>query len=203
MSQPSFTYRVLVVDDDPQLREIGKALLESRGYEVITAGDGFEALLALKQSLPDIIVSDLSMPNMTGFEFLSIVRRRFPVIPVVVISGEFFGTAIPESVLADAFFSKGQYKAESLFQKIIELLEELPARPRIGKSNKAAVWVKHNNGIVAVTCNECLRTFPVGNTIKGENTVECEFCDCTIRFEIININEKKPANESDARIYPF
>ncbi len=79
------------------MQQIGKLLLESKGYEVLLAGDGFEGLLALKQSLPDIIISDLSMPNMNGFEFLSVVRRRFPIIPVIVISGQFSGTTVPES----------------------------------------------------------------------------------------------------------
>ena len=44
-------------------------------------------MIELRQSLPDMIISDLSMPNMSGFEFLSVVRRRFPHIPVIAISG--------------------------------------------------------------------------------------------------------------------
>jgi hypothetical protein len=88
-------------------------------------------------------------------------------------------------VLADAFFAKGQYKPESLFAKITDLLKEIPPRPRIGKPDKGAVWVKNGNGIIAVTCTDCLRTFPVPEAITGINTVECEFCSCAIRFEII------------------
>ena len=185
MPTHAFSYRILIVEDDPGLGQVGKLLLESQGYEVHLAEDGFEGLLALKKSLPDIIISDLSMPNMNGFEFLSVVRRRFPVIPVIVISGQFAGLAVPESVLADAFFAKGQYKPEVLFAKIIELLREIPPRPRIGRSDKAAVWVKNDKGVVAVTCTDCLRTFPVLEAINGINTVECVFCSCVIRFEII------------------
>jgi CheY-like chemotaxis protein len=181
----SFRYRVLIVEDDAGVREVGKLLLESQGYEVHTAEDGFEALIALKKALPDIIISDLSMPNMSGFELLSVVRRRFPIIPVIVISGQFSELTLPESVLADAFFAKGQYKPELLFKKILELIQELPPRPRIGRSDKAAVWVKNDKGIIAVTCTECLRTFPVPNAIDGVNSAKCEFCDCPIRFEII------------------
>jgi DNA-binding response OmpR family regulator len=181
----AFSYRILIVEDDPDLSHLGKLLLESQGYEVLLAGDGFEGLIALKQSLPDIIISDLAMPNMNGFEFLSVVRRRFPVIPVIVISGEFSSITVPESVLADAFFAKGQYKPETLFARIIELLRELPPRPRIGKPDKAAVWVKNGKGFVAVTCTDCLRTFPVLEPTSGINTVECEFCACVIRFEFI------------------
>lgn len=149
------------------------------------AEDGFEGFSSLKQSLPDIIISDLRMPNMNGFEFLSVVRRRFPVIPVIAISGEFTGLSVPESVLADAFFSKGEYQPAQLFEKILDLLQELPTRPRVGKSHKAAVWVKNDKGTIAVTCSECLRTFPVSDAIKGINEAVCYFCDCVIRFEII------------------
>jgi CheY-like chemotaxis protein len=180
-----FRYRILIVEDDPTLREFGKLLLTAQGYEILCAEDGFEGLAALKQSLPDIIISDLRMPNMNGFEFLSVVRRRFPIIPVIAISGEFSGLSVPESVLADAFFSKGEYQPAQLFEKIAELLEELPTRPRTGKPNKAAVWVKNDKGTIAVTCSECLRTFPVSNAQKGINEAECDFCSCVIRFEII------------------
>ena len=185
MPSRSFRYRILIVDDEPSLRNLGKMLLEAQGYEVLCAEDGFEGLAALKRSMPDIIISDLRMPNMNGFEFLSVVRRRFPSIPVIVISGEFSGVSVPESVLADAFFPKGGFRPEELFEKIIDLLHELPTRPRLGKSMNAAVWVKNDKGMVAVTCSECLRTFPVSGVSKGGNEAECDFCGCLVHFEII------------------
>jgi CheY-like chemotaxis protein len=160
-------------------------LLVAQGYEVRGAEDGFEGLAALKQSLPDIIISDLQMPNMNGFEFLSVVRRRFPAIPVIATSGEFSGLSVPESVLADAFFPK------QLFEKIIDLLHELPTRPKAGKTNQAAVWVKNDKGTVAVTCSECLRTFPVSNVAKGVNEAECDFCCCLVHFEIIGEHKSR------------
>lgn len=192
MPNSSFAYRILLVDDDPSIRKLGSMLLESKNYEVLCAEDGFEGLTALKRSLPDIIISDLRMPNMNGFEFLSVVRRRFPVIPVIVISGEFSGMTVPESVLADAFFPKGRYGVEELFAKISELLHELPTRPRVGKPTKAAVWVKNERGLIAVTCTECLRTFPVPDALAGINEVECDFCSCMIRFEIIGEQFARP-----------
>ena len=99
------------------MRDVGTLLLTAQGYETLTAEDGFEGLAALKQSLPDIIISDLRMPNMNGFEFLSVVRRRFPTIPVIAVSGEFSGLSMPESVLADAFFSKGDVPTRRSFSK--------------------------------------------------------------------------------------
>lgn len=109
MPTASFPYRILFVDDEPLLRQVAQVTLEAKGYEVLCAEDGFGGLLALKRSLPDVIISDLRMPNMNGLEFLSVVRRRFPSIPVIVISGEFSGLNVPESVLADAFFPKGGF----------------------------------------------------------------------------------------------
>jgi CheY-like chemotaxis protein len=116
-----FKFRVLVVDDEEMIRFTSSKVLESKGFDVRTAGDGFEALVELRQAPPDIIISDLRMPNMSGFELLSVVRRRFPHIPVIAISGEFNGTA-PEGLIADHFFSKGSYGPEALFDKIADLI---------------------------------------------------------------------------------
>jgi CheY-like chemotaxis protein len=185
MPKASFAYRILLVDDEAELRNAGKHLLQAQGYEVLCAEDGFEALAALKQALPDIIISDLEMPNMNGFEFLSVVRRRFPTIPVIVISGEFSGVSMPETVLADAFFPKGQYKIPELFDRICSLVHELPTRPKVGKPTHAAVWVKNHKGMVAVTCPECLRTFPVTGASTGTNKTECDFCGSMVKFEVI------------------
>lgn len=186
MHENAFHYRVLIVDDEQHLRELGKHILESQGYEVHCAGDGFEALSALKKSLPDMIISDLQMPNMNGFEFLSVVRQRFPAIPVVVISGEFSGVSVPESVLADAIFPKGGYKPAALFEKISELLNELPSRRNPAKPKIAAVWVKNDLGLIVVTCTQCLRTFPVDEAAKGFNEAKCDFCQSAVRFEIVS-----------------
>lgn len=182
-----FSYRILFVDDDESIRAIAHTLLEAQGYKVLTAADGFEGLAALKQSLPDVIISDLRMPNMNGFEFLSVVRRRFPHIPAIAISGEFSGVDVPDSVLADAFFEKGEYSPKELFQRIIGLLEEVPARPRVGCQPKSAVWIPVNSKAkyIAVTCPSCLRTFPVPLPLpKGVNIAQCDFCDTEVSFQI-------------------
>jgi CheY-like chemotaxis protein len=185
LSENAFHYRVLLVDDEERLRELGRQVLETQGYEVHCASDGFEGLAALKKALPDMIISDLRMPNMNGFEFLSVVRHRFPAIPVVVISGEFSGVSVPQSVLADAFFPKGGYTPAELFEKISELLNELPTRNKALRPNQASVWVKNDLGMVAVTCDQCLRTFPVELATRGTNQATCDFCSATVSFEIV------------------
>ncbi len=93
-------------------------------------------------ALPDLILTDLKMPNMSGFEFLSVVRRRFPQIPAIAISGEFQPAVESSGVLADAFFLK-PLAFERLLAKVRELLRDAPPRPAI-KKDRAPVWVPRN-----------------------------------------------------------
>src|SRR5689334_12182267 len=106
--------KILVVDDDASVRQ-SLTILAARGYTVNSAVNGFDALLQLKSSLPDVITSDLNMPQMSGFEFLSVIRRRFPHIPVIAISGAFDSAeAVPGGVIADRFYAKGQHEPQAL-----------------------------------------------------------------------------------------
>jgi CheY-like chemotaxis protein len=186
MVNPGFSFRILVVDDEPKLLEISSLVFKAQGYEVRTATDGFEALVELRRSLPDLIVSDLRMPNMSGFEFLSVVRRRFPHIPVIAISGEFVGEA-PAGLIADAFFIKGHYRPEELFQRIAELIEHSPIRPQLAKPDKAPVWIPLNHaGYFVVTCTDCLRSFSVPSEEADKQSevrqATCTFCGTPVRY---------------------
>ena len=179
-----FSYRILVVDDNELIRRLSQEILSTSGYQVRTAIDGFDGLAAMRKALPDLIISDLKMPSMSGFEFLSVVRRRFPQIPVIAISGEFTALTSPEGLLADAFFQKGDYSPERLFQKIQSLLEQVPIRPYPGKPDKAPVWIPRNGDYIVLTCTECLRSFsvPSEQTSNIPLEVECLFCQSEIRF---------------------
>jgi CheY-like chemotaxis protein len=81
--------QVLVVDDDPAIRACMTMLLESAGYDVAEAEDGLEALLLISKSTPDVVVSDLNMPRMSGFDLLPEVHRRFPQIVTIAMSGAY------------------------------------------------------------------------------------------------------------------
>ncbi len=113
----NFHYRLLVIDDEPPSRDLLQSSLSKQGYEVCVAKDGFAALAQMRGALPDLIVTDLKMPNMSGFEFLSIARRRFPQIPTIAVSGEFHPPVAPLGVLADAFLVK-PFRFEELLAKI-------------------------------------------------------------------------------------
>jgi CheY-like chemotaxis protein len=87
--------QILVVDDEQSVRNSLALILKAAGYVVSTATDGFDALLQMRRAIPDVIISDLNMPNMSGFEFLSVVRRRFPEISVIAASGAYqYGESI-------------------------------------------------------------------------------------------------------------
>jgi CheY-like chemotaxis protein len=121
MPEP-LTHHILVVDDEPGVRESLGMLLMSEGYDVAMAEDGVAALLQIERMLPDLIVSDLNMPRLSGFEFLPVVRLRFPQIAIVAMSGDYQGDDVPLGVCADRFFAKGQLRAQHLLTAIQKLI---------------------------------------------------------------------------------
>ena len=110
------------------MRESTSLVLESEGYEVVTAEDGIDALNKLSVSTPHLIISDLRMPNMSGFELLKIVREKFPQIPVIAISGQYVSGDLPEGLPADLFLQKGGHSIAEFFAHIKRLLAEPPRR---------------------------------------------------------------------------
>jgi DNA-binding NarL/FixJ family response regulator len=82
--------RLLLIDDDPNLILLVKDYLEFRGYEVITAENGREALEVLEQDMPDMIICDVMMPEMDGYQFVNQVRQdeRTSWIPILFLSAK-------------------------------------------------------------------------------------------------------------------
>lgn len=180
-----FRCRVLIVEDDPAVLETTAAVVRSFGYSVRTAEDGFVALHILREALPDLIISDLSMPGMSGFELLSIIRRRFPHIPTIAVSGEYIAATMPVGLLVDHFFQKGDHTPEQLREKMKELICNSPIRPPLGKADKAPLWIPRRDAeYIVVTCPECLRSSSISDdSAPGEvRDVECLACGATIRY---------------------
>ena len=82
--------KVLVVDDDPAVRKSFDRVLSSKGYAVITAENGEEALRKLNEEKYDLVYTDIRMPGMSGLEVAEQVKARKPWTPVVIITG--YGT---------------------------------------------------------------------------------------------------------------
>ena len=79
--------RILVVDDDPQLRGMLTQALAAAGYQVAEAADGAQALAKLRREPVALVVCDLFMPGQDGLETIRDLRRDYPGVPVIAISG--------------------------------------------------------------------------------------------------------------------
>jgi DNA-binding NtrC family response regulator len=114
------TTRILVLDDQITVSESLAMVLRSRGYSVCTADSGREALQLLKDTPLHLVISDLAMPRMSGFELISAIRRRFPKMPVIAMSGTYTADQIPRTV--DAFYAKGRHTPDLLASMVEGLL---------------------------------------------------------------------------------
>jgi CheY-like chemotaxis protein len=182
-----FRFRILVVDDEPSIRETARMILEGEGYEVLTAVDGLEGLDSLSRSLPDLIISDLNMPRMTGFEFLAIVRQRFPHIATIAMSGGYSSGELAGGILADAFLQKGNYTIQDLSHEVVNLLAASPLRSEGKKSDVAPLFVPRDTaGYLIITCPKCLRPnkLPAMSLNGGLHQTTCQSCGTPVRFEI-------------------
>ncbi len=198
--------RILIVDDDPIIRETTASLLGGAGYEANGAEDGFDALLQLERMAYDVILSDLNMPGMSGFEFLSVVRRRFPDVPVIAISGAYeSGDKIPGGVIADAFYAKGRHRPEELLATVAGLIDTSAQRAVDHSQQSAPVWIPRNGkdskGVpfIVITCTRCLRSFPLSverEDIQEIQETPCMFCTKPVRYVIdfsLAVYSPKPA----------
>ncbi|MHB1193627.1 MAG: response regulator [Longimicrobiales bacterium] len=88
--------RILVVDDNAEFRRGLAKALRQHGYDVTEAGDGREAMAFLRKNPPDLVITDINMPEMDGIEILNELRVTKTAVPVVAISG---GGLVPKSLL--------------------------------------------------------------------------------------------------------
>jgi CheY-like chemotaxis protein len=102
--------RVLVVDDEPEVRQLTESLLTAHGYHVMVAADGKEAIQRLRAQCPDVIVLDLNMPVMDGWQFRTEQRYRTDAkcaaVPVVLLTGEDDAAAQAETLRAVGVIKK-------------------------------------------------------------------------------------------------
>lgn len=119
--------RVLVVEDDPVMRSAYREMLRTWGFVTQAVHNGLAALVEIRRARPDIVLSDLEMPEMNGYELLTIVRRLYPEIRAVAMSGSYSGESVPPGVTADAFYAKGAGQSSRLLSILMEM-----AAPVIG-----------------------------------------------------------------------
>ena len=137
-----------------------------------------------------MILSDLNMPGMSGFEFLSVIRRRFLPIPVIAMSGAFSGDEVPPGIAADAFYQKGRGVSS-----LLKIIERLPRQERLSTQTarpKSPLFVRRNGHdasgepCVTIDCPECLRPFSqsVGGSLGVVGEANCVHCRNPIHYTI-------------------
>lgn len=92
--------RILIIDDEPQIRSMLRLMLERVGYEVIEAADGMEGIRQYRDNPADVIITDLIMPNKDGIGMIIELKKEFPEIKIIAMSGG--GVNRPEGYLDGA-----------------------------------------------------------------------------------------------------
>jgi CheY-like chemotaxis protein len=199
---PCTKARLLIVDDKPSIRTSLSVALAEIGFSVRSAQDGFSALRELRDEIPDILLSDLNMPGMCGYELLRVVRRRFPAIQVIAMSGAFSGDEVPSGVAADAFYQKGSSVGALL--RIIESLPLMKRRDPLPARVAAPILIQRNGSdtfseaSVTIACPECLRTFPLplNGSRSRELETNCIHCGSSIQYSVV-----EPLNQMPLQIF--
>jgi DNA-binding NtrC family response regulator len=136
---PHSPVTLLIVDDEPMIRTSISQVLTEVGYSVRSAENGITALREIQTEVPELLLSDLNMPGMSGFELLSFVRHHFPAVRTIAMSGAFSGDEVPSGVAADAFYQKGSSIVALL--RIMETLPQLERRSYQTASQIAPHWI--------------------------------------------------------------
>ena len=121
--------RVLIVDDEPDVRKVVKMTLSKAGYDVIEAEDGEKAIAAIKEGenplLLDVIISDIRMPKVNGVEAMNYFQQQWPTVPLIVLTG------FPDMDMATGFLKKGivdylvkPVEKEKLIQAVSKAIEQ-------------------------------------------------------------------------------
>lgn len=105
---------LLIADNDPEVLTSLEEFFLDMGYEVRTATRGFQALAEINDRVPDILLCDLDMPGMSGFDLLAVVSRRFPNVRLIAMSGAFSGPGMTYGVAAHWVHQRGAGKAALL-----------------------------------------------------------------------------------------
>jgi CheY-like chemotaxis protein len=129
--------RLLLVDDDPLVLEALHLKLDADGFECVTATDGLGALAVLGQASIDIVILDLRMPNMSGYELIPKIRSDYPQVGLIVNSAEPEDEFRRLNLPIDAYLQKYAHSPEFLVTAIEQAMQRprpLPDLPADGSS---------------------------------------------------------------------
>ena len=128
-------HKILIVDDEPAMNLIMKNRLEKEQFQVVTATDGAEALAKFKAEKPDLVITDVMMPGLSGYEFFDLLRKtgkEGAVVPVIVTSARGSMEQFFDKWAIAAFIPK-PFDAPFLIQEIRRILSSHRSTPLVGK----------------------------------------------------------------------
>ncbi|MBO7718417.1 response regulator [Candidatus Saccharibacteria bacterium] len=133
--------KIMVVEDDASLREIYSIRIAAEGYEIVTAGDGEEALALAVREKPDLILSDVMMPKISGFDMLDILRstpetKDIKVVMMTALSSD-DQRQRGERLGADRYLVKSQVGIEDVVNTIHEILGDKAPAPEAAPAEAA------------------------------------------------------------------
>ncbi|MBQ0719875.1 MAG: PAS domain S-box protein [Gammaproteobacteria bacterium] len=116
---------IVVVDDEPSLLALARDVLNGQGYKVLCGGNGDEALSLLRNNAVDLVISDVIMPGMDGYELAHKIRVEFPATKILIVSGfdETSHLAQPDQALKSKALVK-PYSSQVLLERVRELLDQ-------------------------------------------------------------------------------
>jgi CheY-like chemotaxis protein len=117
--------QILVIDDDELVRETLEALLRGSGYDVTSAADGRRGLDALARNTPDFVITDIYMPEKEGIETIVDIRRNYPDIKIIAMSGGADVGSMPVLQLAEMVGADRVLKKPFRTSEIVEAIESL------------------------------------------------------------------------------
>ena len=79
--------KILVIDDDHMVRYALSRILQRSGYDVVTASDGKRGMMLVREELPDVVITDIIMPEQERIETISLLRHQYPQMKIIAISG--------------------------------------------------------------------------------------------------------------------
>lgn len=120
--------KIVVVDDESHIRHVISRKLQRAGYEVLMANDGAEGVELVKKVQPSLLITDLQMPHMDGFEVCTVCRGdpQMQTLPIILVTGSVITTADIQSktdVLGNIFCISKPFSPRKLLQKVQDILD--------------------------------------------------------------------------------
>ena len=209
--------KIMIVDDDPNIRELVSALLQNHGFAACEAADGRDALQKMTQDNPDLVIVDIMMPNMDGFELCRHLRRYYENMPILMLTvkGELASKVKGFGLGADDYLTK-PFEDDELILRIQALLRRYKIETsqviQIGKViiDKNSYWVTLDGLSQDIPLKEFEllfklagfpgRTFPRNQLIEDIWGFDFEGNERTLDVHINRLRERFPEESHSFKI---